>query len=67
MIYIKAQTSTFKLSAVMVGVALFSQVMLGVSNIWFSLPISVAVAHNIVAACLMLTLIALTYLLRRKI
>ena len=67
MVYMKAQTSTFKQSAVVIGVALFSQVILGVSNIWFSLPISVAVAHNIVAACLMLTLIALTYRLRRKI
>jgi len=67
MVYLKAQTSTFKSSAVVVGVALFSQVILGISNIWFSLPISVAVGHNIVAACLMLTLIALTYRLRRKI
>jgi len=67
MIYLKAQTSTFKSSAVVVGIALYSQVILGISNIWFSLPLSVAVGHNIVAACLMLTLIALTYRLRRKI
>ena len=67
MIYLKAQTSTFKSSAVVVGIALYSQVILGISNIWFSLPLSVAVGHNIVAVCLMLTLIALTYRLRRKI
>jgi len=67
MIYFKAQTSTFRTSAVIVGLALFTQVSLGVSNIWFSLPLSVAVGHNLVAACLMLTLIALTYRLRRKI
>lgn len=67
MIYFKAQTSTFRKSAVIVGLALFTQVSLGVSNIWFSLPLSIAVGHNLVAACLMLTLIALTYRLRRKI
>lgn len=67
MIYFKAQTSTFKTSAVVVGVALITQLSLGVSNIWFSLPLSVAVGHNLVAACLMLSLIALTYRLRRKI
>jgi cytochrome c oxidase assembly protein subunit 15 len=67
MIYFKAQTSTFKTSAVVVGVALIIQLSLGVSNIWFSLPLSVAVGHNLVAACLMLSLIALTYRLRRKI
>ena len=67
MIYSKAQTSTFKASAAVVGLALIAQVSLGVSNIMFSLPLSVAVGHNLVAACLMLTLIALTYRLRRKI
>jgi len=67
MIYIKAQTSTFRTSAVVVGLALITQVSLGVSNVWFSLPLPVAVGHNLVAACLMLTLIALTYRLRRKI
>jgi len=67
MVYFKAQTSTFKSSALLVGLALVSQVILGISNIWFSLPLSIAVGHNIVAACLMLTLIGLTYRLRRKI
>jgi len=67
MIYLKAQTATFKSSALLVAFALIAQIILGASNIWFSLPLSVAVGHNIVAACLMLTLIALTYRLRRKI
>ena len=66
-IYVKAQTVIFKRVAVVVALALLTQVCLGVSNIWFSLPLSVAVGHNLVAACLMLTLITLTYLLRRKI
>lgn len=42
------------------------QVSLGVSNVWFSLPLSVAVAHNVIAVCLMLGLIAVTYYLSRK-
>jgi cytochrome c oxidase assembly protein subunit 15 len=67
MVYFKAETNTFKTSALLVGLALVSQVILGISNIWFSLPLSIAVGHNIVAACLMLTLISLTYRLRRKI
>jgi len=67
MVYFKAKTSTFKSSALLVGIALVSQVILGVSNILFSLPISIAVGHNVVAACLMMTLIGLTYRLRRKI
>jgi cytochrome c oxidase assembly protein subunit 15 len=41
--------------------------MLGISNILFSLPLAIAVAHNVVAAFLMLTLVSLTYSLRRKI
>ena len=67
MVYFKAKTRTFKTSALLVGIALISQVFLGVCNIWFSLPLSIAVGHNVVAACLMLTLIGLTYRLRRKI
>jgi cytochrome c oxidase assembly protein subunit 15 len=67
MVFLKAKTSTFKSSALLVGIALVSQIILGVSNIWFSLPLSIAVGHNVVAVCLMMTLIALTYRLRRKI
>jgi len=67
MIFSKSQTSFFKNSACILGVILVVQLALGVSNIWFSLPLAVAVGHNIVAACLMLALVALTYSLKRKI
>ena len=67
MIYLRAQTTTFKTSAAVVGLALITQVALGISNVWFSLPLIIAVGHNLVAACLMLALIALTYRLRSKI
>ncbi|WP_371187890.1 heme A synthase [Thalassotalea maritima] len=63
----KAQSAFFKKTASVILVVLLIQVSLGVSNIVFSLPLAVAVAHNVVAALLMLTLITLTYSLRRKI
>jgi cytochrome c oxidase assembly protein subunit 15 len=54
-----------KLSAIMVLV-LGVQVILGVSNVVFSLPVAVAVMHNAVAACLMLVMITISYTLYRK-
>lgn len=65
-IFVKAHTRFFKNSALGLVVILGVQLALGVSNVWFSLPLSVAVSHNIVAACLMLMLILLTYSLKRK-
>ncbi len=53
------------LSVLMVSV-LGIQVILGVSNVVFSLPIAVAVLHNAVAACLLLVLISISYTLYRK-
>jgi cytochrome c oxidase assembly protein subunit 15 len=67
MVFNKAKTFYFKSCATSVGLLLTLQVSLGISNIWFSLPLFVAVSHNIVAAILMLTLIRLAYGLRRKI
>ena len=66
-VFRRSQTSFFQKTAITLGAVLVLQVSLGVSNIWFSLPLSVAVGHNIVAACLMLALITLTYCLKRKI
>ena len=65
-ICIKANTRFFKNTAIGLIAVLTTQIALGVSNIWFSLPLSVAVSHNIVAAFLMLMLILLTYSLKRK-
>ncbi len=65
-VFTRAHTKFFKNSALGLIVILTAQVLLGASNIWFSLPLSVAVSHNVVAACLMLMLIALTYSLKRK-
>jgi cytochrome c oxidase assembly protein subunit 15 len=66
-IYQKAQSPFFKSAALNLGFILSVQVGLGISNVWFSLPLSVAVSHNVVAAMLMMSLITMTYSLKRKI
>ncbi|WP_286133258.1 COX15/CtaA family protein [Colwellia sp. UCD-KL20] len=63
----RASSQFFQQASLGLITVLFCQIGLGVSNVWFSLPLGVAVAHNVVAACLMLTLILLTYGLQRKI
>jgi cytochrome c oxidase assembly protein subunit 15 len=66
MVFFKARTSSIKSTAIILLSLLIIQISLGVSNIWFSLPLKVAVAHNLVAACLMLSLITLAYKLRQN-
>lgn len=61
----KAKSSFLRKATLLTLGLLLLQVSLGVSNILFSLPLSIAVAHNVVAACLMLALIAVTYYLSR--
>lgn len=67
MVFMKAQTVFFKRTAAILGIVLVLQLSLGISNVWFSLPLAVAVSHNVVAACLMLALVTLAYSLKRKI
>jgi len=66
-IYRRAQSPFFRNAALSLGFILSVQVGLGISNVWFSLPLSVAVSHNVVAAMLMMSLITMTYSLKRKI
>jgi cytochrome c oxidase assembly protein subunit 15 len=50
----------------MVGIGLLIlQVLLGISNILLHLPLAVAVAHNVVAALLLLTVVTLLYQMHR--
>lgn len=51
----------------MIGLVLCIQVGLGISNVLFSLPLAVAVAHNGVAALLLLTLIVLNFRLSKAL
>ncbi len=66
-VFKNAQTSFFKKVPSILLIVLFIQVGLGVSNVVMSLPLAIAVSHNVVAACLMLVLITLAYSLKRKI
>ncbi|ALO33450.1 cytochrome B [Colwellia sp. MT41] len=65
-VFLKAKTHAIKNAAMVLLSLLVIQISLGVSNIWFSLPLKIAVAHNLVAACLMLSLITLAYRLRQN-
>jgi cytochrome c oxidase assembly protein subunit 15 len=47
-----------RLYGVAMAVALVSQVLLGISNVYFGLPLWVATAHNGMAALLLFTLLA---------
>lgn len=49
----------------LLGMLLLLQLCLGVANIWFSLPLPVAVAHNAGAALLLITLVVINYRLFR--
>ena len=48
------------------AVLLAAQVALGVANILAGLPLAVAVAHNAVAACLLVTLVMINFAVSRK-
>ena len=51
---------------VAIGGLLTLQVSLGISNVLFSLPLPVAVAHNAGAALLLSSLVLLNYRVRRR-
>jgi cytochrome c oxidase assembly protein subunit 15 len=54
-------TKYLRLTGVVVLIVLITQLSLGVANIKFNLPLSIAVAHNGVAALLLLSLITLLH------
>jgi heme a synthase len=58
---IKSGVSQLKITGVVALILLFTQVSLGIANIKFSLPLPVAVAHNGVAALLLLSLVTLLH------
>ena len=57
----RSGTKNIKLTALIILIILFAQVSLGIANIKFYLPLSVAVAHNGVAALLLLSLVTLLH------
>lgn len=65
-LYKDAASGLIRSLSVLMVVVLGVQVLLGVSNVVFSLPLAVAVMHNAVAACLLLVMVMLCYTLYRK-
>lgn len=55
---IKLVRRGLRLCGIAMALALVSQVLLGISNVYFGLPLAVATAHNGVAALLLFTLLA---------
>ncbi len=65
-VFKKSHSATVKrLTSLMLAV-LTVQVALGVSNVVYTLPLTVATMHNAVAACLLLVMILLTYTMYRN-
>ena len=63
-IYSHAYSQKIKSCTVSVLVALFCQIALGLAVVYFHFPISVALAHNLMAAILLLTMVRLCYYLK---
>ena len=65
-LYAVASSNLIKKLSTLMVLVMGVQIILGISNVVYSLPIAVAVMHNAVAACLMLVLITISYTLYRK-
>lgn len=64
-LHVKLMKAGHKKLAGWLMLVLIAQVSLGISNVVFSLPLPVAVAHNGVAALLLLTMVYITHLVGR--
>ncbi|MBF7074422.1 COX15/CtaA family protein [Glaciecola sp. MH2013] len=66
LLYQRSSSGLMKRLAVTMTLVLGLQVILGVSNVVYSLPLVVATMHNAVAACLLLVMVMITYTMYRK-
>lgn len=62
-LFTKGKSAMVKRMSVLLMLVLSIQVGLGISNVVFMLPLTVATMHNAVAACLLLVLLLVTYTL----
>jgi cytochrome c oxidase assembly protein subunit 15 len=62
----KLEKGPQKKLALTLAIVLFSQVSLGICNVWFHLPISVAVLHNLVAALLLVTMVVTNFVVWQR-
>lgn len=65
-IFSKAPSAMAREVAIIMAVLLLIQVSLGIANVVMHLPLAIAVAHNGVAALLVLALVALSHVLRPR-
>ncbi|MDG1122664.1 MAG: COX15/CtaA family protein [Glaciecola sp.] len=66
-LYRQANSKMVRKLSVTIAVVLSAQVLLGISNVVYSLPLIVATLHNAVAACLLLVMVMTTYTLYRRV
>lgn len=62
-IFLRSQGTVMPKAGLLVAIIVFAQFCLGLANVFFSLPLSIAVAHNVTAALLLLSLVLLNYIL----
>ncbi|MGI2258476.1 COX15/CtaA family protein [Shewanella sp. GXUN23E] len=62
----KSRSHILKQSAMLLVIVLALQIALGISNVVMHLPLGIAVAHNVGAALLLLTIVFINYALWRK-
>lgn len=58
---------TIRINAKLLIIILCLQVSLGIANVFFQLPLSIAVAHNLGAAILLITLVSLLWLNQQQL
>lgn len=61
MMWVRAGGERYRRFAIFLGGILLAQVLLGVSNVVFQLPLAVAVAHNVVALALLQVMVLLVF------
>lgn len=61
LLWVRAGDERYRQFARVLGLVLLVQVVLGISNVVFHLPLAVAVAHNVIALLLLQVLVALIY------
>jgi len=61
-----SETHRYRNFAIIILSLLILQVCLGIANVAWSIPVAVAVSHNLVGALLLVSLVALNYSLRKK-
>lgn len=66
LLLLKSESTIIKQQAILMIALLFTQISLGIANVLLVLPIPVAVAHNAIAAALLLSLLMINYSLSHQ-